>query len=81
MHCVYVIQSKNDKSLYIGFTTDIDKRIKQHNAGLVKSTKSNTPWELIYYEAFKDQTLAKARENRLKYFGKAYGQLKKRIGL
>lgn len=38
-------------------------------------------WELIYFEAYKDQKLALTRERRLKYYGKALAQLKKRIGL
>jgi len=55
--------------------------MREHNEGLSRSTKSKTPWELIYYESFKDRALAEKREKSLKYFGKAYGQLKRRIGL
>lgn len=78
---VYLIQSKKDKSLYFGFTTNLKNRLKRHNQGLEKSTKLKAPWELIYFESFKDQKLATQREQSLKYFGKAWGQLKRRIGL
>jgi putative endonuclease len=81
MYYVYLLRSKKNNQLYFGFTNDLKRRIAEHNKGLSKSTKINAPWELIYYEAFKDQELAEKREQSLKYFGRAYGQLKKRIGL
>jgi putative endonuclease len=81
MYYVYVLSSVRSKNLYIGFTTNLKRRFAEHNNKLVKSTKPYAPWELLYYEAFKDRALAEAREKKLKYFGKAYGQLKRRIGL
>ena len=81
MYYVYVIQSAQDKSLYIGFTTDLKRRFQAHNKGESKFTRSKCPWDLIYYEAFKDKTLAQQREKSLKYYGKAWGQLKRRVGL
>jgi len=81
MYYVYLLKSKKNNCLYIGFTNDLKRRFGEHNRRLVKSTKTNAPWELVYYEAFKDQSKAEEREKKLKYFGKAYGQLKGRIGL
>jgi putative endonuclease len=81
MFYVYLIRSKKDNTLYIGYTTDLKRRLEQHNNGLSRYTKGKTPWELVYFEGFKDRKLALQRENKLKYFGKAYGQLKSRIGL
>lgn len=52
--------------LYIGSTCDLRKRIKEHNAGLVRSTKTRRPFELIYYEAYKSEIDARARESNLK---------------
>lgn len=75
------MRSLKNSKLYIGYTNDLKKRLGQHNKGLSISTKLDAPWEVVYYEAFKGQELAKAREYNLKYFGKAYGQLKRRIGL
>lgn len=81
MFYVYLLQSKNDNSIYIGYTTDLRKRLAAHNKGCGKATKDKLPWELIYYESYKDQTCAVSREKRLKNYGRALQQLKKRIGL
>jgi putative endonuclease len=81
MHYVYILKSKLDKGLYIGQTSDLRKRLEEHNAGKNTSTKSRVPFELIYYEAYSNSNLAKLREVKLKKFGQSYYQLKKRIGL
>jgi len=52
MFFVYILQSKKDKELYIGFAPGLRKRFKKHNLGLVKSTKSRIPFRLAYYEAY-----------------------------
>ena len=41
--------------------------------------KNKGPWELIYCEVYKSYEDAKERENRLKYYGRALAQLKRRI--
>jgi len=79
MFFVYVLRSKKDKKLYIGFTNDLRYRIQKHNSGLNKSTKFRRPFELIYYEAYKSEEDAKKREEMLKLFGRALGGLKRRI--
>jgi len=43
MFYVYVLESKKEKELYIGFTTDLRRRIAEHNSGKNKSTKPYTP--------------------------------------
>jgi len=65
MFYVYILQSLKDNNLYIGFTTDLRKRIKDHNAGGTKSTNRRRPFKLIYYEAHSSEKDAKRRE---KYF-------------
>jgi putative endonuclease len=62
----YILQSKNGSEIYTGYTSDLRKRLKQHNQGLNKSTKPYIPWELIYYEACLDIADAKRREHYLK---------------
>lgn len=62
----YVLQSKKNNKLYIGYTTDLRKRLKEHNQGLNESTKPYRPWELIYYEACLNEKDAKRREKYLK---------------
>jgi len=79
MFYVYVIKSRKDDSLYIGYSDDLKRRMKEHNAGLNFSTRNKVPWELIYYEAYKSKSDAKYRESNLKRFAKGYGQLKNRI--
>ncbi len=43
-------------------TEDLKTRLKTHNDGHVFSTKPYCPWELIYYEAYKNKTLARKTE-------------------
>jgi len=68
---VYILQSQKDNSLYIGYTSDLRKRFKQHNAGESQATKPFRPYKLIFYEAFLDRIDAKNRE---KYFKGGYGR-------
>ena len=75
----YVLISQKDGKLYIGWTTDMDNRLKMHNNGEVGSTKSRRPLDLIYFEACRSRVNAIAREKQLKTgFGRAY--LKRRLG-
>ena len=48
MFYIYVLESLKNKTLYIGYTTDLAKRCKEHNQGLTISTKRYRPWKLIY---------------------------------
>ncbi|UCH10682.1 MAG: GIY-YIG nuclease family protein [Fidelibacterota bacterium] len=66
MYFVYILQSRKDRGYYIGYTSDLDKRIKEHNAGRTRSLKHRLPMELIYTEEFKRKADAKAREQQLK---------------
>ncbi len=63
---VYILQSIKDRSLYIGFTTDLNKRFKQHNDGESSATKPFRPYKLIFYEACLNRIDAKNREQYLK---------------
>lgn len=51
MYYVYILQLC-DKSLYIGYSSDLKSRIKTHNEGSVSSTKNFRPLKLIYYSSF-----------------------------
>ena len=73
MFFVYILQSKKDKDLYIGYTNDLLKRFKKHNLGLVNSTKLRRPFRLAYYEAYASRQDATHREKHLKTsWGKRY---------
>ena len=76
---VYVLKSKKDNNLYIGSTNDLERRLSEHNEGLVFSTKSRVPFELVYYEAYRSESDARHREKNLKIRSRAFTQLKKRI--
>jgi putative endonuclease len=78
---VYLLRSLRDGKFYVGWTTDLRRRINEHNSRLVKSTKSRTPFELMYYEAYRDAELAKSRERSLKHNPNMLRLLKRRLGL
>jgi len=79
MFYVYVLKSRLDTNLYVGSTDDLRRRLSEHNAGRVRSTKARAPFQLRYYEAYTDEDDARRRERSLKKDGKALGQLKRRI--
>jgi len=66
MFYVYVLQSLKDKKLYIGFSTDLRKRIKDHNSGGTKSTKTRRPFRPLYYEAHISEKMIEEESNILK---------------
>ena len=66
MFTVYVLKSKNHNFHYIGHTKNLDKRLKAHNYGKVKSTKAYKPFKVIYTENFDSKSKAFKREMYLK---------------
>ena len=66
MFYTYILQSQKNKELYIGYSSDLKKRLKEHNQGLNFSTKRYIPWGIIYYEACVEESDAKRREKYLK---------------
>lgn len=66
MNYIYIVKCK-DKTLYTGWTNDLDKRIKAHNDGLgAKYTKSRRPVKLVYYEEYNTKQEAMSREYAIK---------------
>ncbi len=63
---VYVLLSKKDNLFYTGYTSNLEKRLKMHNEGKVKSTRNRIPFELIYFEGCINQQDATRREKYLK---------------
>lgn len=66
MHYIYVLESKIDRSWYIGRTSNIDRRLNEHNTGNSIYTNKKKPWKLIYLEGYMDIDDAKGREEYLK---------------
>ncbi len=66
MYFVYILLSEKDNKRYIGFTDDIERRLLEHNAGKVKSTKNRRPLKLICSEQFGNKSAAIKREREIK---------------
>ncbi len=78
MWYVYILRSKRDKDLYIGSTNDIQRRITEHNSGIVDSTKCRMPLILEEYIAVQDKSKTVKLEQYLKT-GSGRAILQKRI--
>ncbi len=63
---LYIIYSPKIDRLYIGSTTDLEHRLKQHNSGASNYTRGKGPWFLIYKEEFSSIQLARKREKEVK---------------
>jgi len=71
IYTVYILKSNKDNKRYIGFTGNIKRRLFEHNSGLVQSTSSRRPLELIYFEEYETKTEAM---NRGKFFKTGFGR-------
>ena len=66
MYYVYFLYSQKRNNVYVGCTSNISERLKQHNKGLVESTKNRIPLVLIYKEIYDTLSIARKREDYLK---------------
>jgi putative endonuclease len=66
MFYIYVLHRLADHGLYIGFSTNLKKRIAEHEGGASFATKHRKPWKLIYYGAYVDRQDTEGRERYLK---------------
>lgn len=65
-HHVYVLKCA-DGSLYTGYTTDVSRRVREHNDGDgAKYTRGRTPVELVYTESYRSRAAAMGREHEIK---------------
>ena len=65
MYWVYVLANDDSSRRYVGFTNNIERRLKEHNSGHTRSTK-NQKWSVIYKEQLEDRPSARKREKYLK---------------
>ena len=66
MYWVYILESEN-KDWYIGYTSNLKKRLEEHKSGYgSETTKKKSGWKLIYCEGYLDIKDAKGREVFLK---------------
>ena len=67
MFYVYLLECQQDKSWYIGYTSDLRRRINDHQNGCgCRTTSIKNNWKLIYYEAYIEKQDAIGREKFLK---------------
>ncbi|MFB6104027.1 MAG: GIY-YIG nuclease family protein [Halobacteriaceae archaeon] len=65
-HHVYVLECA-DGTFYTGYTTDVQRRVAEHDAGEgAKYTRGRTPVEVVYVETFDSRSDAQRREHELK---------------
>lgn len=65
-HHVYIVEC-SDGSYYTGYTTDVERRVEEHNEGDgAKYTRGRRPVELVYTETFETQSAAMRREHDIK---------------
>jgi len=70
-YCTYVLYSLKDHKLYIGYTTNLEKRVANHNAGGTISTAPRQPLKLIFCEYYLSKQDSMRRE---KYFKTSAGK-------
>lgn len=81
MYYTYVLYSLKSRRLYVGFTSDLKQRVKDHNEGSGGLfTKNNRPFKLVFYEAFLAKQDAMKQE---KFYKSGYGKevLKEKIAV
>ncbi len=66
MYFTYAMKSLTRNYIYVGITDDIDRRLKQHNAGYNSSTKPYRPFVIFYTEQYETRVEARLREKYLK---------------
>ncbi|KKR94143.1 MAG: hypothetical protein UU41_C0012G0025 [Candidatus Roizmanbacteria bacterium GW2011_GWA1_41_13] len=66
MYYLYILQSLKDDNFYTRTTSDLRRRVKEHNAGKNFSTAPRRPFKLIYYEAYLLKEDVETREKYLK---------------
>ncbi|WP_435067991.1 GIY-YIG nuclease family protein [Haloplanus sp. C73] len=66
MHYVYILECA-DGTYYTGYTTDVERRVAEHDAGDgAKYTRGRTPVELRHAEEYETRSAAMSREHELK---------------
>ncbi|WP_299262350.1 GIY-YIG nuclease family protein [Halorientalis sp.] len=69
-HYVYVLRCA-DNTLYTGYTTDVERRVAEHDAGEgAKYTRGRTPVELVHVESFGSKSAAMSREYEIKQWSR-----------
>ena len=65
-HYVYILLSEKTGRYYTGSSQDVEARLQYHNAGRVKATKYQRPFQVVYTETHETAQAARSREYQLK---------------
>ncbi len=76
---LYILYSEKYKKHYIGISDNPDRRLAEHNQGIVRSTKAFIPYGLVYLEEFPEKKSARIRELFLKRTAKERERLYRQI--
>ena len=66
MYYTYILRGDADGRYYVGATSDIKRRLNEHNSATVQSTRLFMPWKIVWYCAFREKEKALAFEKYLK---------------
>ncbi len=75
-YSVYVLKSESTGSSYVGHTSNLEKRLLEHNNGKSLSTRGKRPWRLVHKEEFETRPEAASRE---RYFKSVEGRVELKI--
>jgi putative endonuclease len=62
----YIIFSPSKNTFYVGHTSDLYRRLNEHNSGINKSTKNAAPWNLMFTREFNSRSEAMKFESKIK---------------
>ncbi len=68
MYYVYILESKRTGRYYIGSTNDVERRLKEHNAGQTASLLYQRPLKVVFHHGYDNMKTARGIERRLKKF-------------
>ena len=66
MYFTYVLYSVSINSYYVGYTSDLEKRLSKHNTNHLGFTGRAKDWNIVYVEEFANKESAIARERKIK---------------
>lgn len=77
MYFVYILRSKKTGKYYVGYTNNLEQRLKYHNSGRTKSLIKHIPLEIIKVEEYTFYEEARKREKQIKSYkgGEAFKRL------
>ena len=76
---VYLLKSRHDEIFYVGWTTNLLRRLVEHNHGMSRFTRRSLAWRLVGFEAYQNTEAAKLRERFLKSNPRMLRLFKKRL--